>query len=119
MALLQPLTYRTPTHKTINALKPILKFILYTGAVVCCLAGLWVIYVAIANFRETKYPVWLNVLVIEALFVCLAFTPAFMLLTDYKTKTWHRIFIGIVEAIVIALVLLALFIYISMRSTTG
>ena len=73
---------------------------------------MWVIYVAIANFRETKYPVWLNVLVMEALFICLAFTPAFMLLMGFKTKTWQRVFIGIVEAIVVALALIAILVVI-------
>jgi hypothetical protein len=91
-----------------NVLKNILKFILYAGAVVSCLAGLWVIYVAIANFREMQFPAWIIVLALEAIFVCLAFTPAFMLFKGFKTKTWHWAFIGIIEVIVVALVLFAL-----------
>jgi hypothetical protein len=92
-------------------LKTILKFILHAGAIVCCLAGLWIIYVAIANFREMVFPAWLVVLIMEAVFVCLAFTPAFMLLRGLKIKTWHWVLIGIVEAIVVALTLYALFVF--------
>ncbi|HXC37006.1 MAG TPA: hypothetical protein VNV43_14100 [Candidatus Acidoferrales bacterium] len=93
-----------------NVLKKVLKFILYAGAVACCLAGLWVIYVAIANFREMQFPAWLVVLAMEAIFVCLSFTPAFMLLKGWKTKTWHWVVIGIAETIVVALVLIAFYI---------
>ena len=98
-----------------NVLNKVLKFILYGGAVACCLAGLWVIYVAIANFREMQFPAWLVVLAMEAIFVCLSFTPAFMLLKGWKTKTWHWVLIGIVEAIVVALVLIALYILANME----
>lgn len=89
-------------------LKKILKFILHFGTVVCCLAGLWVIYVAIANFREMQFPAWLVVLLLEVIFVCLAFTPAFMFLRGLNTKTWHWVLIGIAEVIVVALILGAL-----------
>ena len=89
-----------------------LKFILYAGAVVCCLAGLWVIYVAITNFKALPYPSWCIVLVIEAVFVCVAFTPAYMLFKGYKTKTWHWVVIGIIEAIVIAITVWALLMFI-------
>jgi len=99
------------TQDTINALKTILKFILYAGAVACCLPGLWVIYVAIANFREMQFPAWIVVLILEAIFVCLAFTPAFMLLKGLKTKTWHWVIIGIAEVIVVAATLFALFVF--------
>lgn len=92
-------------------LKKILKFILYAGAVACCLAGLWVIYVAIANFREMQFPAWLVVLALEVVFVCLALTPAFMLIKGLKTKTWHWVVIGTGEVIVFALVLAALFLF--------
>lgn len=98
-----------------NVLKKVLKFILYAGAVACCLAGLWVIYVAIANFREMQFPAWLVVLAMEAIFVCLSFTPAFMLLKGWKTKTWHWVLIGILEAIVVALVLIALYVFANME----
>jgi hypothetical protein len=92
-----------------NAFKSFLKFILYAGAVVCCLAGLWVIYVAIVNFHEMPNAQWIVVLFIEAIFVCLSFTPAFMLFKGFKTKTWHWVVVGIIEAtvIVIAFALLA------------
>ncbi|HTV43188.1 MAG TPA: hypothetical protein VMF08_21665 [Candidatus Sulfotelmatobacter sp.] len=89
-------------------MKTIFKYILYAGAILCCLAGLWVIYVAITNFRELEFPAWLVVLIMEAVFVCLAFTPAFMLLRGLKTKTSHWVIIGVTEAVVIALILLAL-----------
>lgn len=87
-----------------NAFKSIIKFILYAGAVVCCLAGLWVIYVAIVNFRELPYPQWIVVLLIETIFVCFAFIPAFMLIKGHKTKTWNWRFIGVMEAIVIGII---------------
>lgn len=86
-----------------NALKTVLRFILYVGAIVCCLPGLWVIYVATANFREMQFPAWVVVLLLEVIFVCVAATPVFMLLKGLKTKTWHWVLIGIVEAIVLAL----------------
>lgn len=92
-----------------NALKVILKFILYAGAVLCCLAGLWMIYVAVVNFREMQYPQWLFVLTLEAVFAGVAFTPAAMLLKGLKTKTWHWVVIGIVEALVMGFVACALF----------
>jgi cell division protein FtsW (lipid II flippase) len=97
-------------HETMNVLNKIFKCILYIGAVACCLAGLWVIYVAIANFREMQFPAWIVVLAMEAVFVCLSFTPAFMFFKGWKTKTWHSVVIGIVEAIVVALVLIALYV---------
>lgn len=96
-----------------NTFKSFLKFILYAGAVVSCLAGLWIIYVAIVNFRELPYPQWIVVLVIEALFVGWSFTPAFILFKGYKTKTWHWVFIGIVEAIVIAIALFSVLAFIA------
>jgi hypothetical protein len=74
-----------------------------------------VIYVAIANFREMQFPAWLVVLAMEAIFVCLSFTPAFMLFKGWKTKTWHWVVIGILEAIVVALVLIALYILANME----
>jgi hypothetical protein len=67
-----------------------------------------VIYVAIVNFREMEYPAWIFVLAVEAIYICLAFTPAFMLLIGLKTKTWHWVFITIVEAIVFAVALNAI-----------
>lgn len=85
----------------------ILQWILYAGAVACCLAGFWVIYVAVANFREMQYPQWVYVLVLEAIFVCVAFTPGLMLLMGLKTRTWHRVLISVLEAVVLVLVLLA------------
>lgn len=95
-----------------NAFKSFVKFILYAGAAVSCLAGLWIVYVAIVNFRELPYPQWVVVLVIEAIFVGCSFVPAFMLLKGYKTKTWHWVLIGIVEAIVIAITLFSVLAYI-------
>jgi hypothetical protein len=100
-----------------NALKSILKFILYAGAVLCCLAGLWVIYVAVVNFREMQYPEWLFVLGLEAIFACLAFAPAVMLVKGLKTKMWHWIFIGIVEALVMGFVAYALFFLVAVTMT--
>ncbi|HEV2329697.1 MAG TPA: hypothetical protein VGY56_13025 [Verrucomicrobiae bacterium] len=98
-----------------NVLKKILKFILYLGAFACCLAGLWVIYVAIANFREMQFPAWLVVLAMEVIYACLSLTPAFMLLKGWKTKTWHWVIIVLVEAIVAALVLFALYVFENME----
>lgn len=95
-----------------NAFNSFLKFTLYAGAVVCCLTGLWVIYVAIVNFRELPSPQWIVVLFIEAIFVCFAFTPAFMLFKGFKTKTWHWVVVGIIEATVIAVALFALLAFI-------
>jgi hypothetical protein len=94
--------------------KNILKFVLYAGAVACCLAGLWVIYVAIVNFRELPYPSWCVVLMLEVLFALWAFTPAFMLIKGLKTKTWQWVFIGIVEVIVLGIALFALLARIAM-----
>lgn len=96
-------------------MKTFFKFILYAGAVACGLVGLWVIYVAIANFREMQYPQWLYVLIWEAIYVCLAFTPAFMLLKGFKTKTWQWMLIGVVEVIVVGLAGYALFAFIGMK----
>ncbi|MGH8022991.1 MAG: hypothetical protein ACRED1_05390 [Limisphaerales bacterium] len=92
----------------------ILQWILYAGAAACCLAGFWVIYVAIANFREMQYPQWVYVLVLEAIFVCLSFTPGLMLLMGLKTRTWHRVLMVVVEAIVLALALLAALVLIAL-----
>lgn len=64
-----------------------------------------------------QYPEWIIVLTLEAIFLCLAFTPAFMLLKRLKTKTWHWVFIGTVEAIVIALTLYGLFVLIALTMT--
>jgi hypothetical protein len=100
--------------ETFNAVKTILKSILYLGAVLCCLAGLWVIYVTITNFREMEFPAWLVVLVLDAVWICLTFAPAFMLLRGLNTKTWHWVLIGIAEAVVIALTLFALFVFTTM-----
>ncbi|HXC37007.1 MAG TPA: hypothetical protein VNV43_14105 [Candidatus Acidoferrales bacterium] len=98
-----------------NVLKNILKFILYAGAVVSCLAGLGVICAAVASFREPYYPDdWPYELAFAAIYVCLAFTPAFMLLMGLTTKTWHWVFIGIAEAIVVGLALFALIAFIGM-----
>lgn len=97
-----------------NVLKKILKFLLYAGAVACCLAGLWVIYVAIANFRELEFPAWVVVLLLEAFFVCLSFTPAFMLFKGFKTKTWHWVVIGTVEVIVIGVMVCAVFAFLTL-----
>ena len=96
-----------------NAFKSFLKFILYAGAVVCCLTGLWVIYVAIVNFRDLPSPQWIIVLFIEAFFVCLSFTPAFMLFKGFKAKTWHWVVVGTVEAVVMAIALFALLAFIA------
>lgn len=96
-----------------NAFKSFLKFILYAGAVVCCLAGLWVVYVAIVNFRELPSPQWIVVLLIETIFVCLSFAPAFMLFKGMKTKKPNWVFIGIVEAIALAVVLFATFAFVA------
>jgi hypothetical protein len=90
-------------YETMQLLKKVLKFILYAGAGVSCLAGLWVVYVAIANFKEMQYPEWMFVLALELIFVCMAFTPAFMFLKKLKTKTWHWVVISVVEAIVIGI----------------
>ena len=98
-----------------NALKSIVKFVLYMGAVACCLAGLWVIYVAFVNFRELPYPQWVVVLFIEALFVCFAFTPAFMLIQGMKTKMPNWVFIGIVEAFVIGIMLCVILFFMAME----
>jgi hypothetical protein len=100
-----------------NALKSILKFILYAGAVLCCLAGLWVIYVTVVNFREMQYPEWIFVLALEAVFACLAFAPAGMLLKGLRTKTWHWVIIGIMEALVMGLVAYALFFLVAVTMT--
>jgi cell division protein FtsW (lipid II flippase) len=96
-------------------LKTIFKFILYAGAAACSLVGLWVIYVAIANFREMQYPQWLYVLIWEAIYVFLAFTPAFMFFRKLKTKTWHWVSVGVVEVIVVVVALYALFAFIGMK----
>ena len=87
-------------HGTIHVLKTILKFILYAGAVTCCLAGLEAIYAAITRFREPNDPPHGYALV--AIYVCLAFTPGFIFLKGSKTKTWQWLFTAIVEAIVLA-----------------
>lgn len=97
-----------------NALKTILRFTLCAGAAACGLAGLWVIYVAIANFREMQFPQWLYVLVLEGIFVCLSIIPGWMLLKGWKTKPWHWVVIGVVEAIVIAEALCAFFVWIAL-----
>jgi len=101
-----------------SALKIILKFVLYAGAVACCLAGLWVIYVAVANFREMQFPEWLIVLILETIYVCLSFTPAFMVLKGLKTKRWHWVLISTAEAIVLALVLCAIFVMITLETSS-
>jgi cell division protein FtsW (lipid II flippase) len=100
-------------------LKTIFKFILYVGAATCVLVGLWVIYVAIANFREMQYPQWLYVLIWETIYVCLAFAPAFMFFRKLKTKTWHWILIGVVEVIVVGSALYALFAFIGRAVTNS
>jgi hypothetical protein len=76
-----------------------------------------VIYVAIANFKEMQYPEWIFVLALESSFVCLAFAPAFMLLKGFKTRPWHWVVIGAVEAIIIAVALYALFVLIALAIT--
>lgn len=100
-----------------NALKKIGEFIVSAGAVACALAGLWVICVAVINFREMPYPQWIAVLVIEAIFVCFAFTPAFMLLRGFKTKTWHWVVIGMAEVVVVAVALYAVLALIAISTT--
>ncbi|HEV2455875.1 MAG TPA: hypothetical protein VGY98_16540 [Verrucomicrobiae bacterium] len=97
-----------------NALKKVIKYLLYGGAVACCFAGIWVIYVAIANFREMPFPQWFVVLIVEVIFTCLAFTPALMLLKRFKTKMWHWLVIGIVEVLVIAVTAFALFAFLAL-----
>jgi hypothetical protein len=62
-----------------------------------------------------QYPEWIYVLTLEAIFVCLSFTPAFMLLKGLQTKRWHWVLIGIAEAIVIALALYAFFVLIALK----
>ena len=105
--------------ETFNAVKTILKSILYLGAIICCLAGLWVIYVTITNFREMEFPAWVVVLVIDAVWVCLTFAPAFMLLRGLNTKTWHWALIGIMEVIVVALGICALFVMVTSLRNPG
>jgi hypothetical protein len=90
-----------------NTLKKILKFILYAGAVGCCLAGLWIIYVTIVNFHEMPNSGWAEVLAMQAIFICLSFTPAVMFILGLKTKTLQWVVIAIVEAIVMALAAIA------------
>lgn len=103
--------------KPMNTLKIFLKFILQAGAVLCCLAGLWVVYVAVVNFREMQYPEWIFVLGLEGISACLAFTPAVMLFKGLKTKTWHWIFIGLTEAIVIGFVAYTLLFWVAVTMT--
>lgn len=100
-------------------MKTVLKFILYAGAIASGLAGLWVIYVAIANFREMQYPEWLYVLALEMIYVCLSFTPALMVLKGLKTEKWHWVVIGIVEVIVLALAVYALLVLVSLTLSPG
>ena len=87
-------------------LKKIFRFILHGGAVACALAGLGVIYAGIANFREPYHdPDWPYQLALATIYVCLAFTPAFMFLKGLKTKTWHWVLTTIAEVIVLPLAL--------------
>jgi phosphate/sulfate permease len=89
----------------VTALKSFSKYILYAGAVACCLAGLGPIYLVINTHWGPDYPPDPFTFVLIGIYVCLAITPAFMFLKGLKTKTWHWVSIAIVEAIVLAPVL--------------
>ena len=84
-------------------LKSILKCILYAGAVFCALAGFGAGYLAINTRWGPDYPPDPFIVVLIAIYVALAITPAVMFLTGLRRKTWHWVFIGVGEVIVITL----------------
>lgn len=87
---------------SITMLKTIFKFILYSGAVACCLAALGAIFLVINTPWGPDYPPDPFTLVLIAIYAALAITPVFMFLKGIKTKTWHWVSIAIVEVIVLA-----------------
>jgi hypothetical protein len=86
----------------VQTLKNILKFFLYTGAVACCLAGLGAIYIVFTNVSQLNYPPDSYTLALVAIYLTLAFMPAFMFLKASKTKTLQWVFTAMVEVIVLA-----------------
>ena len=79
------------------------------------MAGLSAIYAAIRD--KAQFPDDPNQLGLATVYACLAVTPALMLLTGFKNKTWHWVFISIVEVIVITVALYALLVLIALASS--
>ena len=96
-----------------SVLKSILRFILYTGAIVCCLAGWCAAYILVTGFIASDLDRSYG-LVLLLTYICMAFTPAVMFLTGLRTKTWQWVSIATVEAIVLAPAFCGLFVLIEL-----